>query len=249
MTRGHVISKALIDFDIQPSQSIMSEMICNNCTFCRLILNKRKFDHCWDTVLLESENFIALPTKGSLIEGWLLIVPKNHFIAMGSLYQALWKELKEFVTLVSTFLEERYSKPILFEHGPSCTGRRIGCGVDHAHFHLVPLKSSITKHAIKRIGPPTIVSMISFWSGVPLSTYYSRGIDYLFLHEKGKDVSIWLSPVQESQIFRRIIAAELGIPDEYDYRNFHFKSNVIKTVRKLSNSVYLPYFSKSILAE
>ena len=37
-----------------------------------------------DHVLFESENFVVVPTIGSIVPGWLLVVPRSHFMSVGS---------------------------------------------------------------------------------------------------------------------------------------------------------------------
>ena len=39
----------------------------------------------WSAPLVETENFVVVPSLGALVEGWLLIVPKAHHISYGAL--------------------------------------------------------------------------------------------------------------------------------------------------------------------
>ncbi len=38
----------------------------------------------WDQVLLETANFVVVPTIGAIVEGWLLVVSKEGLVCMGA---------------------------------------------------------------------------------------------------------------------------------------------------------------------
>ena len=68
----------------------------NNCVFCEefqcqsFILKNEDFGN---RVLYETENFKVLPGLGHIMEGYLLIVSKDHYISVGELPGKLFKEL------------------------------------------------------------------------------------------------------------------------------------------------------------
>src|SRR5689334_5777564 len=39
----------------------------------------------WDRPLLSTDNFYVVPSLGSLVEGWLLVIPKDHVISAAAL--------------------------------------------------------------------------------------------------------------------------------------------------------------------
>jgi hypothetical protein len=58
---------------------------------------------------------------------------------MGALPMTLRTEADELELRTRALLETQYDKPVVaFEHGPSTEKHGTGCGVDHAHLHLVP---------------------------------------------------------------------------------------------------------------
>jgi len=109
-----------------------------NCRMCSNLGIHTPADD-WDKPLLESENFAALPSLGALVEGWLLLVPRRHFISVGALPQPLLREMEEMKRLLCSAVEENYGQACIFEHGPSKANCAVGCGVDHAHLHVVPV--------------------------------------------------------------------------------------------------------------
>ena len=48
-----------------------------NCPFCNINYNDIS-----NTIIEQTDNFFILPSKGSLCEGYLLIVPKKHIFSM-----------------------------------------------------------------------------------------------------------------------------------------------------------------------
>lgn len=88
-------------------------------------------------VVLKDEAFAALPTIGQLFEGSFLVIPTTHNERYADLLPAQRSKALQFVTSVERRL--RSSGPtMIYEHGArSINGG--GCGVYHAHVHVVPL--------------------------------------------------------------------------------------------------------------
>ena len=120
------------------------------CRYCAGFLGQQgNVQEPWDKILYESDNFVVVPTLGSMIEGWLLVVTKNHYICMGAIPERLWSELQHVLELATKVITSKYAAPTLFEHGPVTEGRRVGCGVDHAHLHIVPLHFNLLEKSKK----------------------------------------------------------------------------------------------------
>lgn len=85
-----------------------------------------------ENVLFESERFFLLADHAPLVEGHLLIVPRDHYPCYGALPADLEDELLTLKRRVSHFLEIAYRKPAYFEHG---VFRQT---VFHAHLHAFP---------------------------------------------------------------------------------------------------------------
>src|SRR3954463_3923790 len=110
-----------------------------SCTLCAE-LNSEASREVWNRPLLETDNFAVIPSLGALIEGWVLLVPKLHCVSLGALPDTLRDEADSLERVMRMTLRAQYHHPIVsFEHGPSASLHGTGCGVDHAHLHLVPL--------------------------------------------------------------------------------------------------------------
>ena len=147
-----------------------------------------------------------------------MIVPKKHKFSIREDFSAF--EFREFTKQVISKVEQKYGKAIMFEHGANRKESLTGCGVDHAHFHIVPTGS--------------IKSELSFtsmeWKQITLteiSEHIPFGCEYLLYSEdpvlnKGY-VHIVKTP--ESQFFRKAIAKSIGIPNKFSYKKHPFWKN------------------------
>jgi diadenosine tetraphosphate (Ap4A) HIT family hydrolase len=129
-----------------------------------------------DTILHETKNFVVTPTVGSLVEGWLLIISKSHFVSGGQLEESYFKELQDLINLVRQRLENLQKQLFVFEHGPCSLLQTTGCGIDHLHFHIVPLDFNLFVKA-KEYSP------FSWSTANLLSTkkFFLKGLPYLYL--------------------------------------------------------------------
>lgn len=99
-------------------------MHVQGCAFCE----RARLEH----VLFESDNFFLLADHAPLVEGHLLIIPRDHYACYGALPTELEDELLTLKRRVSSFLETAYRQPAYFEHG---VFRQT---VYHAHLHAFP---------------------------------------------------------------------------------------------------------------
>ena len=107
--------------------------------FCQI---EKKLDH---QVLDQTDNFYLLHDGYPLLEGHLLLIPKQHVDCYFNLDKKLLREFKLFKKKSVDFLKDKYIQPVIFEHGIA------GQTVMHAHLHLLPTKKSI-KNELKRYG-------------------------------------------------------------------------------------------------
>lgn len=193
----------------------------SHCRFCSLIISK-KSSAPWNFPLLKTDNFTIVPTKGSLVEGWLLVIPHQHILSLASTAHP-----EELNSLLDFLKEIRvYSNLTFFEHGAAMKGSPFGCGIDHAHLHVAPLDFSLEKAADNLI--PTLE-----WrnSEAPWNNGDVKDISYLALKEPDKKDWRICNPTNiPRQFFRRAIAREMKLEDSYDYDLYSRPTQAIKTV-------------------
>lgn len=186
-------------------------------------------------VLAESESFVAIPTVGALVEGWLLIVPRRPSLSVGALPQKLRTELNYFCEEVATLLNEHYGPIALFEHGPATTQTEVGCGVDYAHVHLVPFRENLLKLTAEMFPLLDWRNTNGFSDCAKLhaagkSYWYVNQPEYLEQPQIGTCENI-----TPSQMFRKVIAKSLGRYGEYDWKSSPSVDLMKKTCQRLSN--------------
>jgi diadenosine tetraphosphate (Ap4A) HIT family hydrolase len=201
-----------------------------SCCLCSN-LSSSSPDRPWNKPLFESANFVSLPSLGSLVEGWLLVVPKNHFLSMGALSNDLANELDLLKAEIGSVLERRYGHLCIFEHGPSLPNSHIGCSVDHAHLHLVPIDFDLFE-AVAPYLPPGTKWSTATWEDCRAA--HHRGKDYLYLEQPIGNGRIAVHSAFGSQLFRKAIAARLGVPKQFNWREHFHVENIERTIKSLS---------------
>lgn len=202
----------------------------SHCCFCKNLASAG-IDAPWDTVLHDSGNFVVVPTKGALVPGWLLVVAKQHIICSGALEPSELDELADCLATARNLVQESFGPPTVFEHGPSQPGTTVGCGVDHVHVHVAPLNFSLQTAVSDRF--PELE-----WKSLPhisaTRSLFNSGKAYSLVEEPREHAMYWCEPpVGVRQLFRRVIAAEVGIPDEFDYITHPQALNVLRTLAAL----------------
>ena len=205
---------------------------------CRLCLQHeaRRSTQPWNQPLFESPNFDVLPSLGALVEGWLLIIPRDHYLSSGAIPGSLTSELSQVKSIVAELVSSTFGPATVFEHGPSGSQHLTGCGIDHAHLHVVPLEFDL-----RIASEPLLPSGVSFKPGGvdACRAAVEAALDYLYLELPGRNGLIATSTDFGSQLFRHAIARQLGIADEYKWRDYPQMPKVARTIERLT-SLSLP---------
>ncbi len=202
----------------------------HNCKFCNKFHNPHlSINKEYDTIIFETENFIVTPTMGSLVEGWLLIISKNHFICAGQTSYSLKKELKGLIEQIKTGLKDLKKNIFIFEHGPHSSLQSTGCGIDHLHLHVVPLDFNLFKKAQEFY--PYKWNLSDLFS---TTEYFEKCSSYLYMQCPSGEEYVTSDLNIPSQFFRRVIAKELNIEEHYDWKKNFGKENIDKTLKILS---------------
>lgn len=187
----------------------------------------------YNKILFESENFIVIPTLGSLVEGWLLIVPKNEYLSLQCIdNDLLLSELEVLSHSVGELMVKEFGCVTMFEHGAVQPKSTVGCGVDFAHLHLVPINFDLIQ------GVEKFLDIKYNWkkvSGLKDAIQNSeKGIEYLFLSDYLGNSFITQSGKIQSQLFRKVIACFLEMPEKFDWKTFHEIEIVSKTISRFN---------------
>lgn len=96
----------------------------NECTFCK----RTEISY----ILKETPNFLLAADHAPLVEGHILIIPKQHFTCYGEVPAKLDTELLSLKHEVQRFFTRYYASPVFWEHGI------FKQTVFHAHLHCFP---------------------------------------------------------------------------------------------------------------
>lgn len=171
-------------------------------------------------IFCETKNFIVIPSVGSLIEGWLLVVSKSSYENSLQFTGDLLNEYRELTSVVCKKVEETYGTWTIFENGAS-KNAAMGCGVHHAHTHIVPLPFDLHDIIEKNIGPYLEEAHDDSSFIYAENTIKKK---YYFVENK------------ESQFVRKLIAQELKIPSLFDYRQHPMLQNVSSTIQNMNTA-------------
>jgi diadenosine tetraphosphate (Ap4A) HIT family hydrolase len=184
----------------------------------------------YDTPWLQGADYLAFASIGALVPGWSLVFPKDHHLNLAGDFagDAFWS----FVRDVHEVVETQFGHAVVFEHGAQHENSATGCGTDHAHLHVVPLRFSLA-NAAKEFD-----DSIS-WRSCKASEVnnVAQGREYLFVSDifDGADTEGHIAILESgrSQFFRKVIASKLGCPLEFDYKSHRFEAIANATARTL----------------
>ena len=127
------------------------------------------------------------------------------------------RELEVFAGQLAERLEVEFSLPVsMFEHGATAAMQDVGCGVDHAHLHLVPLEFDLIDAARSADLGLSILSHAGGYQELPSTV---GGASYVFIRSHDGSEAVLLGTEGESQLIRRVIAKKVALPDRWNWRD------------------------------
>jgi len=217
-----------------------------NCEFCsefsslkqdKLSFFHSLFLHLDNRILKETENFVIVPSLGQILEGYLLVITKDHYISMGTLPSQFHVEVNQVIERTSEILRTAYNTDILqFEHGPSSSSKKGGCCIDHAHVHIVPLNADILPNIDSL--PDLVLRERCEANAFPGITQYflkeNRPYLYINISRASNNKSIILDANGlPSQYMRRVIAQAIGKENEWDWAIFLGEQEIGNCLQRL----------------
>lgn len=95
-------------------------------------------------IVAETSNFLLLPMVGALVPGYLLLLPKEHYLSFSHLPNELLDEAMMIKQIMKEIFQKEYTTPVFFEHGPMSMRRSGGCCSRHAHLHIVAVDVDVS---------------------------------------------------------------------------------------------------------
>lgn len=91
---------------------------------------------------LDTCNLRVLIPIGPFCEGHLLVATKMHESSFGHVPGDVLTELVGLLDKLTSLVEARYGRTIVFEHGPLSSVRPGGACLEHAHVNILPIPES-----------------------------------------------------------------------------------------------------------
>ena len=199
------------------------------CPLCKIACSNRHLLPEHDKPVIETESFIVVPAMGQLLEGYLLVSPKQHSPNLASLSTPLLVQLAKLKERVRSLIFKEFGEyPIFFEHGPGLYQQTGGSCIDHSHLHVLPMTIS---------SPPSLITdhlhggRIKGFSEV--IEYATQGKPYFYFECSNKSMYLFDANDLPCQFGRKVIARILGCTDEWDWAIFPYHNRMIKTSNRL----------------
>ena len=195
-----------------------------SCIFCTLDKSKRE-----NTILEETTYFYVIPTVGSLVVGYVLILCKRHIYSMAELNNKEQKEYEDLIEKYRNIFKSIYKKyPIVFEHGsPNIENKTKANSIDHAHTHIVNYQYKNEEKIIKNLNFNPIGEL----------TQLTKKQNYILYINPNKVIYMTTNFSSISQLMRLVMAKELKIESKYKWEKETFKENIEQTIIDITTSL------------
>ena len=217
------------------------------CSFCSEI-NGKEENNFFDIYLKEkfekeglnsrivatTHKFVIMPMVGPLVPGYLLIVPKDHYLSISQLPKEQIEELKIVKEELKKVFEKHYGKSVFYEHGAlSCSAKGGSCS-DHAHLHIVAVDIDV-KDKFGQYGS----ELRKLYDYSEMINQKQRNIPYLYYENQKGEMFLADAPIVESQFIRKLIAKDIDALDRALWNENIRIDWMIEIVKKLR-----PHFEK-----
>jgi diadenosine tetraphosphate (Ap4A) HIT family hydrolase len=188
-------------------------------------------DRMHSRILFEDEDFVVMPPLGQFIPGGLLVLTRKHILSFAYLPEHLYGKLERLLKNICQELASRYGvSPLVFEHGPAPQRSKGVCCVDHAHLNIFPAKVPVHPHLSKRMAQT--LGQLS-----ELSRLRRAEFGYLFVQENNRNLSAYDAQLVPTQLVRRIITTQLGVPERWHWRDYPGYDELIATYQDLKGRI------------
>ncbi len=184
-------------------------------------------------IVYEDEHFIVMPPLGQFMVGGLLVLTRRHVLSLAHLSPELLIHLERLVGAIRRVLWERWGvSPLVFEHGPAPEWSKGVCCVDHAHLNIFPAAVPVHPSLAARMHLP-------IQSLTELERLRSAEFGYLFVQENDGARRIYDGRDVPTQLVRRVITTQLGMPERWHWRDYPGREELLATYAALKDQIRL----------
>lgn len=164
------------------------------------------------------EDFYLLCDSNNIVEGHLLIIPKQHLSGIGEFSEALLEKFKPLHERTRQFVKDQYGSVAVFEHG------KFGQTVFHSHIHYLPFTGKPTD-----IIPEGADKLRPLAKLEDLKDVYNRDGGYLFF-SIGDEMWTVDPALAAPRFFRDRFAQALGVPERGNWKAMREDPAMMQTV-------------------
>lgn len=219
-------------------KKLLEDTMTVECKICCFIAKswKSKPVPQYNTILFESEYFVAVPTKSPIVEGWLIVFPKQHYLSLADLPPSQLQELSQFSISVKHSIEQHYSKCVMVEQGSIAYGQPTGCGVDHAHLHIIPMDIDTILYNVNQILETNAKHWLMDVSLASLPKIRKKYRPCYFYIADGATERLLIQRQFPRQLLRQAITHNSPNEHSYDWNLFDYTTNLQQTIITLEKN-------------
>ena len=182
-------------------------------------------------IVYEDEDFVVMPPLGEFMEGGLLVLTRQHVLSLAHLRPEAYARLERLLVAIREAVRSRWGvAPLVFEHGPAPEWSKGVCCVDHAHLNIFPAAVGVHAHLAERMHLP--LKELS-----ELTRLQRAEFGYLFVQENDGSRRVYDAQNVPTQLVRRIITNQLGIPERWHWRDYPGKDELVATYHALKGQI------------
>lgn len=184
----------------------------------------------YDQVLAEIDGCVVTPTLGSIVPNWLLVIPRCHAMNFASWSSRTGAQAHDLIDRLAAELRIDPRRLIWFEHGAAEVGSEIGCGLDHAHIHIIFDAPFLFQDIVLAASTK---DDLRWQSCAAPDVYRSLAGDKSYLVAGSEDRAILAHNVEQigSQFFRKIVASLVAQTECWNYKTHPYLDNVQTTLK------------------
>jgi XTP/dITP diphosphohydrolase len=184
-------------------------------------------------IIYEDDDFVLMPPLGEFIEGGLLLLTRAHTHSMAYLGRSNFARLEQLLRAIQKALIEHWGvAPLIFEHGSALDRSKGHCCVDHAHFNIFPANVAVHPHLQCRMN-------LRIGSLTELARLRRAEYGYLFVQENDGTRHVYDGHDTPTQLVRRIITTQIGLPDRWHWRDYPGCDELVATYKVLKGQIVL----------
>lgn len=177
--------------------------------------------------LVRSGSLFVVPSLGQLVLGHLLVIPFRHVTSIAGLVGG-HPQVEDELQDVLAGARRTYGSVIVFEHGTCDAPEAGGCGIVHAHLHVMPATPSMVE--LPPLSEGRWVETVSDAFG-RLCRQSSRGEPYIYYGRPDGRAFVTAPSSVSSQFVRRWLSNQLDA-EQWDWRTFGRQETFLATLRQ-----------------